>query len=179
MSETWKDIKDYEGLYRVSDLGRVRSVDRIEKCSTFTRKRKGVILKQMINRGGYCQVNLTKDGIGHTKEVHRLVASAFIPNPNNLPQVNHIDCDKTNNSINNLEWVTFDENTAHAMLNHLKPYGEKHKSSKLTQKEVNWIRNNYIHNDLFYGEEAMSERFGVSRITIYRIIKGESWKNHA
>ena len=176
MKETWKDIKGYEGLYQVSDSGRVRSVDRVEKCGTFVRKRKGIILKEIINRGGYCQVNLTKDGVGHTKEIHRIVATAFIPNPLGLPQVNHIDCDKTNNSIDNLEWVTVDENTAHAILHNLKPHGDKHKSSKLNQVQVNWIRDNYISLDKFYGAKAMSERFGVSLSTIYRIISNVSWK---
>lgn len=176
MNENWKDIEGYEGLYQISNLGRVRSVDRVENCGSFVRKRKGKILKQMVNRGGYCQVNLTKDGVGHTKEIHRIVATAFIPNSLGLPQVNHIDCDKTNNSINNLEWVTAYENTTHAMRHDLKPHGDKHKSSKLNHMQVNWIRNNYIASDEFYGAKAMSDRFGVSLSTIYRIVANVSWK---
>lgn len=88
------NIKGFEGLYEVSNVGLVRSV------------RSGRILKQRLNRNGYCQVDLCKDGAQKTFRVHRLVAQAFIPNPNNLPEVNHKDECKTNNRIDNLEWCS-------------------------------------------------------------------------
>ena len=102
MSEIWKAVPGYEGLYEVSNCGRVRSLDRWVKGS-FAGKRlmKGRILKVGVASNGYCMVVLTK---GHAKTVHRLVAKAFIPNPDNLPMINHKDEDKTNNHVDNLEW---------------------------------------------------------------------------
>ena len=94
MKEIFKDIKNYEGLYQVSNLGRVYSV------------RNNKILKPKLNKYGYLSVNLKYKGSRVTKSIHRLVGEAFIPNPNDLPQVNHKDEDKTNNCVDNLEWCT-------------------------------------------------------------------------
>ena len=101
--EHWKSIAGYEGLYEVSDLGRVKSLGN-------NKFRKEKILKPSKNTCGYLQVILHKDG--HTKHlfVHRLVSEAFIQNPNNLDTVNHKDEDKTNNAANNLEWLSFRDN---------------------------------------------------------------------
>lgn len=176
MSEIWKDLVGYEGLYQVSTLGNVRSVDRIERCGSFFRRRKGTLLKQSINRGGYCQVHLNKDGNGCSKEVHRLIAKTFIENKYDLPEVNHIDCDKTNNSVDNLEWVSREDNTKHAMEHDLKPHGDRHKSSKLRQSQVDWIRKNFDSNNKKYNTKSMAERFGVSRCTIRRVVLNQSWK---
>lgn len=100
--EIWKDIKGYEGSYQVSNLGRVKSISRVIKTKNNYRHITGRILKFNKNKWGYTLVYI----ISKNYAVHRLVASAFIPNPNNLPQVNHIDGDKDNNCVNNLEWCT-------------------------------------------------------------------------
>lgn len=108
MEEIWKDIEGYEGLYQVSNLGRVRSLPR--------RTTKGKILKTFIDYAGYEIVtlcNTNKKNPSCKFRVHRLVAQAFITNPNELPQVNHIDGNKLNNSAENLEWVTAKENINH------------------------------------------------------------------
>lgn len=92
MIEVWSDVLGYEGLYEVSNFGRVR--------------RNGKILKPAMMRNGYLRVDLYKNGIAKHSALHRLVALAFLPNPDNLPYINHKDEDKTNNSIDNLEWCT-------------------------------------------------------------------------
>lgn len=120
--EIWVDIIDYEGFYQVSNLGRVRSLDRITKHSEGNiRTIKGKILKIQINnkRNGYCEISLHKDGKEKRFRLNRLVAIHFIPNPNNLPEVNHIDGIKENNNIDNLEWVTSIENKHHGWENNL------------------------------------------------------------
>lgn len=99
MNEEWRDILGYEGLYKVSNLGMVYSMKRKK------------IMKLSKTEKGYYKVYLMKDGTGKHKKVHRLVAEAFIPNPNNLPQVNHKDEDKTNNIVTNLEWCTAEYNS--------------------------------------------------------------------
>lgn len=109
MDEIWKDIADYEGYYQISNLGRVRSVDRyIYNVSNFGDNKisfyKGKILRPSKRRKGYLGISLTKKNKQRSFLIHRLVAQAFIPNSNNLPQVNHIDEDKTNNQVCNLEW---------------------------------------------------------------------------
>ena len=99
--EEWLPIKDYEDLYQVSNYGRVKSLERIDSLGRTVKER---ILKPINDKDGYQLVQLYKDGKGKTFKIHRLVANAFIDNPNNLPQVNHIDEVKTNNHISNLEW---------------------------------------------------------------------------
>lgn len=115
MNEIWRDIKGYEGLYQVSNLGNVKSLKRVvphkvNGSRTIPEK----ILKLSSDGSGYLYVSLSKDGKKKNPKVHRLVAESFIPNPNNLPQVNHIDEDKSNNRVDNLEWITSLDNLNHS-----------------------------------------------------------------
>lgn len=119
MEEIWKPIPGYEGYYEASSLGRIRSLDRRVKCTgkrgVFYMRKKGMIVKPEIDKGGYYQTSLSKDGEDHTKGTHVWVAMAHIPNPDNLPQVNHKDGNKQNNNIDNLEWCDASYNHLHAI----------------------------------------------------------------
>ena len=100
MQEIWKDINDYEGLYQVSNLGRVKSLSRKYKKRVIQEH----IVQPSIAHNGYLRVGLSKNGIRKYDSIHRLVAKAFIPNPNNYNIVNHKDCNRQNNCVDNLEW---------------------------------------------------------------------------
>ena len=120
MIENWKTIRGYEGLYEVSDNGNVRSLDRYVTQLTkggnlMTRLYKGLMVKPRIGKVGYKYLHLSKAGVRTTLKIHRLVALNFIDNPENKPEVNHKDGDKTNNNVANLEWATSSENKQHAV----------------------------------------------------------------
>lgn len=110
MQEIWKNVKGYEGLYEVSNFGRVKSL------------RKEKILKLGRDKKGYLIVGLCKNGKQRTFKAHRLVTEHFLNNPYNLPYVNHKDGNKTNNNVSNLEWCTQKENIQHAIANDLFPH---------------------------------------------------------
>lgn len=151
MVEIWKDIKGYEGLYQISNLGRIKSLKREVDCGKGERILEERVLKNMINIHGYYYIHLRKEKRKHAKTIHRLVAEAFIDNKANLPVVNHIDGNKLNNSVQNLEWCTYSENSKHAYINNLKEPPEKEvlqyningdfirkwKSGKVAAKELN------------------------------------------
>lgn len=121
MLEEWKDIKNFKGLYQVSNLGNVKSLDKeINNWKSGKCIRKGKILKMQIHKTGYGYLLLHKDGKIHHLFVHRLVAQEFIPNSNNYKEVNHIDGNKLNNKVSNLEWCDRSENMKHAYKNGLK-----------------------------------------------------------
>lgn len=122
MIEIWKDIQNYEGLYQVSNLGRVKSI--IKK----------IILKNMVDKCGYEYVHLSKNNVQKRKSIHRLVAETFLDNKNNLPCVNHKDENKQNNNINNLEWCTYSYNNNYGTK--IKKQSEKMLNNKKRSKQV-------------------------------------------
>lgn len=138
--EIFKDIKGYEGIYRVSNLGRVYSVKR------------GIIVSLIKKKSGYYTVNLYKNGEMRTFLIHRLVACNFIENPNNLPQINHKDGDKSNNKVENLEWVSGAENMRHAYENNVGGFKEKALAT------INEINNRYSYKKVIFkkGNEILS-----------------------
>lgn len=114
--EIWKDINGYEGIYQVSSLGRVRSLDRaLLGKNNVEYKVKGKIRKISCTGKGYQNIQLSKEGRSKMFSIHRLVAEAFLDNPENLPVVNHIDGNKSNNHIGNLEWVSYSDNINHSI----------------------------------------------------------------
>ena len=108
--EIWKDVHGFVGLYKVSNCGRIKSIYRNEIFGKIKRQRGERILKQSL-RKRYYFVSLSKDGKKFNGVIHRLVAASFIPNPDNLPEIDHIDGDRTNNHADNLRWVTAKENS--------------------------------------------------------------------
>ena len=121
----WKDIPGYEGYYAVSDDGQVKSLNRDIVCQDGIHHISARLMKQSVSNGYYV-VNLRKPGHTRVWPVHKLVAMAFIANPDSLPVVNHIDGDKTNNHVSNLEWASYAWNNQHAYGNGLhQPWGYK------------------------------------------------------
>ena len=181
--EIWKDINDYEGLYQVSNFGNVRSLDRIvNNPNGVSYMRKGKLCVQSKSNLGYMTVGFTVNNIKVNKYVHRLVAEAFISNMNDYPQVNHIDCDKTNNRMYNLEWCTNSQNHIHASKNGLNKLhlhrvaysGEENGRSLLTKEQVLEIKQKYIPYK--YSAKKLSKEYNVSESCITHILNKTSWK---
>jgi len=159
-----KDLGDY---YLISDEGNIKNA------------KTGKIRKLSKVGTGYtgCTLSLGSRKNKKVIRVHKAVAETFISNPDNKPEVNHIDGNKDNNVVSNLEWVTSKENTAHAIKNKLRneAYGERAGASKLTQEQVSWIRSVYIPRDKIYGSRAIGRKLGIDHTTILSAIKRETW----
>lgn len=136
MEEIWKDIQGYNGIYQISNLGRVKS-QRFWTGSRYVYKER--LLSPGVSKAGYLRVTLSKDKKSKNKNIHRLVAEAFISNPRNLSCINHIDGNKLNNNINNLEWCTQKHNMQEAFKTGLVkiPRGKyNHRARKIIQKDL-------------------------------------------
>ena len=165
--EEWRNVIGFDGHYQVSNFGRVKSFKwGVEK-----------ILKPNCSKDSYPRISLYQNGELKKVLVHVLVAKACIPNPNNLPVVNHIDNVRSNNRVENLEWVTYSENQKHAVRIGARkiPRGAKHPLSKLTQEEADEIRKVHISAHPEYGAKALAEKYDVTLRTIYRILHNKSY----
>ena len=152
-----RPVQGFEGLYSVSRSGLVIS----QKRTTTN----GGILKQSLSHSGYRRVKLLKNGKYHNLMVHRIVATAFLSNDGNLPYVNHIDANKSNNSVDNLEWCTTEQNVAHAKSLKLYPGGPR----KLTNSQ----RVNIIHMKGEMSQEKIGNLYGVSQDLVYLLHNGK------
>lgn len=183
----WVKIKGYEDFYEISLNGKIRSKDRtmIDKIGR-TRSREGKILNPDIAPNGYYRVTFSINRKRKQFYVHRLIAEHFIPNPKNLPQVNHIDGNKLNNSLDNLEWVTVQDNVIHAykngLINHVS--GEKHfnygKFGAESKKAKPVIATNVITNEKKrYGAIVETVKDGFTKSEVSRCCNhGGTHKGH-
>lgn len=170
-TETWRgliyDGHDLSHLYMISDQGKLANA------------RSGKTLKWQVSKRGYsvCIISLGSREEYMTIRAHRAVACTFIPNPEGKPFVNHIDGDKTNNCIENLEWVTTEENQQHAeshgLVTHLR--GSLASGSKLTREQVLWARANYTPYHPEFGLMPMSRKLKVDKHTLKKAIDGETY----
>ena len=176
----YRAIEGYEGLYAVDEKGNVwchKKTIPVGKNGLVV-ERGGHVLRPMLNskRTAHQRVILTKDGKRRQHQVHRLVAQAFIPNPDNLPFVNHKDCDPTNNHVSNLEWCTAKQNSIHAYQKGRwtppNQAGSKNANSKLTEANVVQIRAMYTE---VKNCSEIARRFKVNPKTINMIINGKRW----
>jgi hypothetical protein len=173
--EEWKNIPEFEG-YQASSLGKIRGIDRFKKGRSGLRLTRGQELKQVLNKKGYPEVRLRKNGT-HTRLVHKLVTSAFLVKSEGYTQINHINGIKTDNSVVNLEWVTNSENQLHAYKLGLQPSraGEGNSRATLTDEKVTILKELYNSGKT---TKEVSELIGVSLSIIRQIIYGQSWRSN-
>jgi hypothetical protein len=139
--------------------------------------RDGKELSTSLTNKGYKTYHGTHNRVKKHISIHRAVATLYVPNLNNLPQVNHIDGDKLNNHYTNLEWVTNKQNRNHAMENGLHAVGINVPQCKLSEDDVKYIRENYIPKHPELGGMALSKKFGVGSAQISRIVNNKRWKH--
>lgn len=153
MQEMWKDVKDYEGLYQVSNFGNVKSLKRITKIPNANRIEKEKILK-LGKRNGYYTISLNKNNQRKVYQVHRLVAQAFIPNLENKPFINHKDFNTLNNYFENLEWCTQKENVNWSICNMKKRKSMTHSNTK--EKYISYRKSTNKYRITIDGKEYKS-----------------------
>lgn len=172
MKEEWKDIEGFEGAYMISNFGRVLSLPR-----QGTRTKEPTLRSISLTHDGYPKVRLIFNGKDVTARVHRLVAEAFIDNPDGKETVNHIDGNKENNHVDNLEWADRHEQMIHAYGKGLKSAmkGTGNPNAKLTEDQVKSIRKEYIPYSKEHGTVALGRRYGVDNATIGNIVRGVTY----
>lgn len=170
--EVWKPIDGFESAYEVSSRGRVRSLDRMVRAGRGQALLPGRVLKQRIDRDGYCDVSIRCRGVQKQLSVHRLVALHFLP-ATNLPEVNHRDLDKANNKLSNLEWVSRQQNVDHAVSAGLyTAVTNPRKAQKLTAQSATAIIAARRAGATY---SSLASWFGVCRSTARKVAVGKIW----
>jgi len=167
-NEIWKDIEGYEGLYQISNLGNVKSLPKILKNNHSKYVSKEKYLKQSIGKKGYHSVSLSNNKARKWNSIHRLVAIAFIPNLLNLPQVNHKDENKSNNSVSNLEWCTNEYNENYGTRN-------QRRSEKLSKRVHQYSKEGELIKN--WGSAAKCGEYGYNKSHVSACCRNES-KTH-
>lgn len=176
MQEIWKDVKDFEGLYQVSILGRVKSLKRVVNyCENSKSKTKKHTVEEKIKNpsakaNGYLQIQLYKNNKSYNRYVHRLVATAFIENPNNYKTINHINLNKKDNNVSNLEWCSYEDNNDHARQNLSFKSG---KAIKIECINIDTGETQIITDLLAWCKENKHDRASV-----YRVLSGRYAHHH-
>ena len=165
--EIWRDIVNYEGLYQVSNLSRVKSFY----------GNKPRILKHHIDIDGYAVVSLSRNAQDRVFGVHVLVAQAFIDNPDNKPLVHHQDSSRLHSCVWNLEWVTVSENAQYAVISGSRKTGSESSCAKLTAEQAEDVLRLYVKGNREFGCRGLAKKFGVHPMTINNIIHGKTYKN--
>ena len=172
----WRSVPGWEGFYEISNSGKVRSVARaVTRCDGVIQRYAARLKTPVIDKSGYDTVQLcnTSNGRLATFIVHRLVALAFIPNPCAKPFINHLDFNRRNNVVSNLEWVTLAENSRHSCKNGRQARGERHGQAKLTEAIVREARRKRA-NGVSY--KRLAEIYGVTSPTMQYAIK-HGWQH--
>ena len=168
--ETWKDVVGFEGLYKISDRGRVLS---LANSRSYYKKRKNIILKPRLDRYGYFIAILYKNKKPYWRTVHRLVMDTFILNTLGKPQINHIDGNRRNNQVINLEWCTGSENKQHSYnIGISDAKGEKNGRAKLTTENVVCIREQFKNGQK---RKKLAEIYCVGQSNINKITNYKRW----
>lgn len=169
MEEVWKDVVGFEEYLKVSNLGRVWS------------KRTNRVLKHFVTKSGYASISTrfgSRSAKNHCFRVHRLVCQAFLPNPEGKPQVNHLNSDRLDNRLCNLEWATAKENADHSY-----EYGNASRDKPnyltrtLSDAEVRYIRTNYRPLDRNFGSRALARKFDLAHTIILKVINKVTYKD--
>ncbi len=170
MIEAWKKVGGYD-YYEVSNLGKVRSLDKVVNYRYGLRTISGKLLKQAKTFGGYYFVILTKDNEPKTHLIHRLVAQAFISNPNKYKTVDHLDFNKANNCISNLDWCDLSTNIKRYCDANIRPVGSQLPDAKIKESDVLEIRKSNK------SQSALGRQYGITQSAVHKIIYRKSWKH--
>lgn len=182
-TEEWRDVVGYEGLYEVSSLGRVRNVGDPRYI--------GLIMATIKSKAGYLRVGLSNGRKRRMFTSHRLVALAFVPNPEKKPQINHKDGNKMNNHPSNLEWCTAKEDRIHAVKHGLAATGLRHGANTKPESRRTGVKNGRAklsETDVVniramiaagLGNKQIAEQFSVCQATVWWIKKGHHWRTVA
>lgn len=176
--EEWRDVVGYESSYEVSSYGKIKSIER--RCASKNGKTRKVperIMKPKIDRYGYSAIHLSKNGERRDFTIHRLVALAFIPNPENLPQVNHKDGDKLDNRVDSLEWCSAQYNVQHSFDNGLQkvPCGTDRPFFKMSDEKVREVRKRYATEGISLVK--LAKDYDICPQTLHSIILLKTWKH--
>jgi len=179
--EIWRDIKGFEGFYKISDMGNIKSLERKVTYKTRGSSFRTDVIKEKILKPqkSHCKyLTVTLYGANRKPKqflLHRLIAETFVPNPENKKEVNHKDGNKLNNSLNNLEWCTRSENATHMVKNGLCNFklGSESPNSKFSQEDADKIRSEYLNGKI--SQSKLGKKYGVAQGTISTIIRNKRY----